>query len=106
MPNDAYYLMCNDTRLAVLEYYEMDHPWVYCHFVADPTFAAIQPLFEESNRLRNIKPSDQETWLKAYEKIAALDLYVLDTNGRICKPRYIHIKDGIAWFRKNSDCFR
>jgi len=106
----TYHLMCEDTRLAVLEYYKMDFPWIYCHFVADPTFAAIQPLFEESNRLSSTQAPDgqydREAWLKAYEKIAALGLYILRTDGKICKPRFIHIKDGIAWFRSNRDCFR
>lgn len=46
-----YSLLYGDTRLGVLTRYETDWPWTFCHFVADPPFAGIQPLFEESFRL-------------------------------------------------------
>ncbi len=46
-----YFLWYGDTRLGVLTQYELDWPWTSCHFVPDPPFAELQPLFEESYQL-------------------------------------------------------
>ncbi len=61
---NRYFLLDGNTRLGVLASYEMDWPWIFCHFVADPPFAEIQPLFEESFRLleRCRQGGDREAW--------------------------------------------
>jgi len=103
----TYSLMCGDTRLGLLERYKSDFPWIYCHFVADPTFTAIQPLFEESYQQLHT-PEDRTPegrwnpapWRKIYEKIAALDLYVMNAYGGKGEPSIIHIHEGKAQFRR------
>jgi hypothetical protein len=92
-----YFLWYSDTRLGVLTQYERDWPWTFCHFVADPPFIGIQPLFEESFRL--LEGGDREAWVKVYEQIEALDLFLRDEWGRRGKPWRLHIHDQRAWFR-------
>jgi hypothetical protein len=88
-----YFLLYGDTRLGVLTRYETDWPWTFCHFVADPPFAGIHPLFEESFRLLEHwrQGGDREAWVNAYEQIAVLDLSLRDEGGRKGKPWRLHI---------------
>lgn len=96
-----YFLWYGDTRLGILTPYDMDWPWTFCHFEADPPFAEIYPLFEESYRLleRWKQGEGRETWWIAYEKIIALDLFLRDERERKGKPWRLHIHEGIARFR-------
>jgi hypothetical protein len=98
-----YYLWYGDTRLGVLTSYELDWPWRSCHFVPDPPFAGLQPLFEESSQLlkkRREQGGDWEEWHTFYEeKIATLNLFLRDEGGRKGKPWRLHIHDGVARFR-------
>ena len=95
------FLWYSDTRLGVLTPYETDWPWTFCHFVADPPFAGLQPLFEESYQLveHQRQGGDREAWERAYEKIAALGLFLQGSFGRRGNPWRSHIHEQVAWFR-------
>lgn len=94
-------LMYEDTQVGVLIPYESHSLWVSCHFVPDPAFTQIQPLFEEAYQLtKNWKEDEnQEGWKKAYEKVAALDLSLVREDGKKGELSSIHIHNGKASFR-------
>lgn len=92
-----YRLMCGDTFLGVLTPYEYDFPWVYCHFIAEPVFATFQPLFDAEQQAAQTE--SMETWDKAYEPIAALNLHLLSNDGTKIEEMLLHIANGKAWFR-------
>ena len=106
MIESSYPLMCGGMRLGVLTPYGVDFPRVKCHFVADPAFRRIQPLFEELHRLMSLPPEDGEKYTEAWrkerkqidEQIAAFDLYLLRQDGRKGKPPRLFIHDGKAIF--------
>jgi hypothetical protein len=90
-----YKLMRDDTLLGVLTRYEYDFPWVYCHFIAEPVFATLQPLFDAEQQVAE----SMEAWDKAYEPIVALNLYLLSDDGTKIEEMLLHIANGEAWFR-------
>lgn len=66
----TYSLMNRETRLGFLTPYASRGGYLFCHFDADPAFAAIQPLFEKaSSRMKN-----RQDWEKPHEQVAALGL--------------------------------
>jgi hypothetical protein len=94
-----YRLMYKDTSLGVLTPYEDDFPWVYCHFEAELSFAALQPLFDAEQQAFETDHRDVEKWEKLYEPISALNLYLLGDDGKKIEEMLLHITDGQAWFR-------
>jgi hypothetical protein len=96
---ESYALMHGDTRLGVLIQDDIDQPWIVCHFVADSAFAEIQPLFEVELQALEAAPMDVEAWEKTYEAIVALDLHVVDDEGKDIGPTLLHIRGEEAWFR-------
>ena len=92
-----YKLMRDDMVLGILTPYEYDFPWVYCHFLAEPGFATLQPLFDAEHQAA--KADNMEEWDKAYEPVAALNLHLLSNDGEQIDEMLLHIADEEAWFR-------
>lgn len=90
----TYSLMDGETRLGLLTPSAFHNGAVSCHFVADPAFSTIHPLFEETNRLME----NQVDWSRAFEKGAALGLSLLREDGKKEELKQLRIRDGEASF--------
>lgn len=110
-------LMQGDTLLGEMYRYDSDFPWIYCHFHPTPAFEPLRPLFQaeldafkaevqEAKEKKEAK--DIADWEKAYERILALQLRILNENGKSYLwrpegyedlPPLIHIEEDKAWFR-------
>jgi hypothetical protein len=96
---ESYTLMRGDTRLGVLAPYDIDQPWILCHFVADSAFGEIQPYFKAELQALEAEPMDVDAWEKTYEAIDALDIHLVGDDGKDVGPMLLHIRDEEAWFR-------
>ena len=94
-----YALMYGDTQLGLLTEYEIDQPWIRCHFVAQPAFEKIRPLFEAEIHALETEHPDDNTWEETYEAIAALNLCLACDDGKKIGPMLLHIHNKEAWFR-------
>jgi hypothetical protein len=88
--------------LAHLVGYEVDQPWIHCHFRPQPRFAFVARLFaEELAFFQGEGFKDRwEEWESAYNRIRALRLKLQRASGG---PRtrdfLLHIEGDHAWFR-------
>jgi len=90
--------MDGETRLGILTPSAFSNGRVSCHFVADPAFSTIHPLFEEANRLME----NQMDFGRAYEKVAASGLSLLREDGKKEELKQLRIHDGEASFYLGS----
>lgn len=90
----TYALMHGDIRLGVLTPYASRGGYLSCRFAADPTFTVIQSLFEEANHATKTRVD----WEKAYEKVAALGLFLLREDCVKGELNELRIHDGEASF--------
>ena len=84
--------------LGVLIVKTTDFPWVKCEFMPTASFSEAQPLFDEELNLLEAEAMD--AWQRAYERINALGLRLMDTqNGKDIGEFLLHIRGNKAWFR-------
>jgi hypothetical protein len=75
-----------------------DFPWMCCKFEPSASFAEMKQLFDDELRLLN--GEDTIAWEDAYEKIRALKLRLVRTNGEDEISEFLlHIDGDEVWFR-------
>jgi hypothetical protein len=89
-----YSLMDGETRLGVLTPYASHAGYLSCHFVADPAFSVIQPLFEEAYSLMK----NRLDWEKPHEEVATLGLSLLREDGVRGELNALRIHEGETSF--------
>lgn len=90
----TYSLMNGEICLGTLTPSAFHNGYVSCHFVADPAFPTIQPLFEEISLLMK----NQEDFGKTDEKVAVSGLSLLREDGKKEELKQLRIRDGEASF--------
>lgn len=92
----SYELMHGDTRLGTLTPYDIDQPWILCHFVAELAFEEFRPLFEAEDAAAR---EDADTYEETYEAIERLNLYLVGSDRTKIESMLLSIVDGEASFR-------
>jgi hypothetical protein len=94
-------LMQGETQLGTLTIYDMDWPWVNCHFESETAFEKVRHLFdaEQAILVHARTPSDYDAWERSYDDIEALGLRLFPEDWEPIVDFLLHIEGNEAWFR-------